>query len=673
MANSTKSKPRVRRTRPDDPGAMSALPPEAKRGTDVNDAVREDISNKYRRFLKAENAVRKKHRMWRIMDTFDRGEQWEGKAIPPWVPKPVTNIIRLVRTFKRANLASEIPRPSFAPEQPEDAQWVSQLQKAHDHVWDTERVERVIRRSIDRALLQGTAIVYVYNDESYVGGKYFGEGNPNNSLFRGRICVKRFPNTNFFPDPDAYSLDDCKYIETTEIMPLWKIKQNPAFIDYCKKNGTLAKLQNLSAQQLDLDDDANGTIFNRDNVPDNSNQLMQDYMATLHVHWERYFKDGKWHLDVTYYLRNTDFYLLKLEDVQPAEYPFAVLYDEEEENDFWGTATCADILENQKILNKTQQVAAVLAVLHQNPQKIVFRESGINAQELARTGTLPGKVWESNVPGEQAISIVKPMDIPPGVFEVDDRTKANINLTTGMNEAYTGQSVGSLTTSTGYQDLIERATIRDKDKMVQIDEFVERISHLIVSIIMHQWEDERPIMTLAPNGQPQFGTFKPIPKDFAENLSWRVKSNVYAKAPMTQATRRQTATQLMQYQGQFKFNPPLIIVEEFIDLMDFDNKEQILQRIQRDRALLQMQQAQNMGQQIVQLAQQIHQLIAQGLPAEVVQQQAFQAAQQLLVPMTVEEQQYGMTAAPQQQGAQVSPDGSGVMGATQAAAMQKGA
>src|SRR5690606_11196019 len=207
---------------------------------------------------------------------------------------------------------------------------------------------------------------------------------------------------------------------------------------------------------------------------------------------------------------------------------------------------------------------AIIGVLHQNPQKIVYRESGINAQELARTGTLPGKVWTSNVPGEQAITVLKPMEIPRGLFELDDRTQANIREIVGVNEAYTGQSIGSLTTSTGVQELIERATIRDKDKMLQIDDFVERISHLIALFIIHKWKDERPITTVAPDGTPQFEMYKPVDDLTAENLQWRVISNVYAKAPMTQAAKRQQADKLLQTQGQFQFNPPIITPEEWI-------------------------------------------------------------------------------------------------------------
>lgn len=378
-------------------------------------------------------------------------------------------------------------------------------------------------------------------------------------------------------------------------------------------------------------------------------------MVTVHAHWERYYKNGKWHLDVTYYLRNTDFYLLRLEDIQPNEYPFAILYDEEEENDFWGTSTSMDILENQKIVNKLQQTAAIIGVLHQNPQKIVYRESGINAQELARTGTLPGKVWTSNVPGDQAITVLKPMDIPRGLFELDDRTQASIREIVGVNEAYTGQSIGSLTTSTGVQELIERATIRDKDKMLQIDDFVERISHLIALFIVYKWKDERPITTVAPDGTPQFEMYKPIDDLTAENLQWRVISNVYAKAPMTQAAKRQQADKLLQTQGQFQFNPPIITPEEWIKMQDFDETPEILRRMEQDRKRLEQQKANVLAQQIAMLAQQANELAAQGMSSQEIAQLIQQAAEQMLAQQEAEEVRNGISSQNPQAQAPAEP------------------
>jgi hypothetical protein len=365
-------------------------------------------------------------------------------------------------------------------------------------------------------------------------------------------------------------------------------------------------------------------------------------MATVHIHWERFMNDdGRMQLDVTYYLRNTDFFLLKIEDMQPNEYPFAILYDEKEENDFHGTSMTQQILENQKVINKLDQIVSIIGTLHQNPHKIVSRESAINAQELARTGTLPGKVWTTNADVSGSIFNVQPPEIPMGAMQLKERMVQDIRDIAGINEAYTGQSVGSLTTSTGVNSLIERATIRDKDKMIQIDAFVERISHLIVLNILYKWKDMRPITTTAPNGEPSFDMYQPVDEITASNLEWIVKSDVYARAPITQASKRQQADALIQMQGQFNYNPPLITPEEWIQFQEFEIREDILYRMEQDRITMQQNEAQDLAGIVSQLVAQASQGMAQGMPAEEVQAMIQQSAQEIVQQRQTEEMRNG--------------------------------
>jgi hypothetical protein len=314
-------------------------------------------------------------------------------------------------------------------------------------------------------------------------------------------------------------------------------------------------------------------------------------------------------------------------------------------------------LENQKIINKADQAASIIATMNQNPQKVVLRESGINAAEMSRTGTLPGKVWTSNVDPRIAVQSIQPPDIPKGLFEMGDRMKADVKDMTGITEAYTGQSVGSLTTSSGVDSLIERSSIRDKDKSVQIDAFVEELSELIIQFIICYWKEPRPIMTRQQNGNAQYETWIPVDDKVSKNLEYRLRSDVFAKAPMTQASKRSQADKLMQMQGQFNYDPPIITPEEWISMQDFDTKEDILSRMQRDRQAKQAQEGKNIQQSIMQLVKQAEMLRGKGLTEQQVDQQIQPMVQQILqttfsagASQTAE--QMGMASAPSPSGGQ---------------------
>jgi hypothetical protein len=607
--------------------------PEKYKGEDINEPDKLSVDEERKLISKAENRYRlasdgmsDHHKAWNMIDTFDRGKQWDGVQIPVWIPKPITNLIRYVRTTKRANLAQNVPQANFIPMTPLDAPLIRKVQKAYDHVWDEQKVPLTIRRCVDRALLHGTSIAYVYAEEN-IRGKYYGDNHEGNQLYRYDVKVKKLNNANFYIDPTAYTLQEAKYVTVTEPTAFTDVKNNPTFREYAGD-----KLTKLTYADLQRDSEANGDIYERDNTKSDASHQMElgDEMVTVHVHWERYRNEkGAWQVDVSYFIWNTDFLLYRIEDFKPSVYPFAVYYDEEEDNSFWGTSTAMDMLENQKIINKTAQAASIIGTLHQNPQKVVLRESGINAAEMSRTGTLAGKVWTSNIPN--AVETLTPPDIPKGLFEIEDRMKMDIKDMAGITEAYNGESVGSLTTSTGVDSLIERSTIRDRDKATgQIDPFVEDLSHIIMLFILVYWQEERPIMTRMKNGNPEFETWTPISETVIDNLEWRVRSDVYAKAPITAASKSQQADNLMQMQGQFQFDPPVITVEEWIEMKDFPNKEDILARMEQDRVNKKQQDAQALEGQIMQIVGQAQAMRGQGMAEQQIQGQLSPMIQQVI-------------------------------------------
>jgi hypothetical protein len=67
------------------------------------------------------------------------------------------------------------------------------------------------------------------------------------------------------------------------------------------------------------------------------------------------------------------------------------------------------------------------------------------------------------------LQYVDPPQIPQVLFNMLENAKANIREITGLSEAYMGQSVGSLQTSSGVNSLIDRSTMRDRDQMYDIE------------------------------------------------------------------------------------------------------------------------------------------------------------------------------------------------------------
>lgn len=588
---------------------------------------RELVNKLFNRYRLSAKEIAPFQRLWATMDMLDRGEQWKGANIPEWVPKPQHNMMRFVRILKRSNLASNIPSAHFSPINQDHAEIIDKLDKAYRFVWQSEKVDRTIRKSIDRMLAKGTSVAFVYTDDTFIDGVYYGSGDKRNRMFQGRIMVKSFPITNFYPDPDAYSLDECKFVETTQTMSLKAVKANKTFRKHAGK-----LLDKLVPADRAIDDQESGEVLHRDIQPSTIDPVEGDEKVTVHTHWEREYDPDKkrYVLNMYMYCSGADFTLYEALDLKPNKFPCALLLDEEEDNQLMGSSISKDIMEDQKIINKVNQTASTIGALHQNPQKVVSAESNIDVKEMARKGNMPGVVWKANGDPSRAVAPLRPDDIPKGLFELKDRMVQDIKDYVGVNEAYTGQSIGSLTTSSGVNSLIDRATIRDKDKMVQIDEFVERISELIVLNIIYKWKHERPITVIDSAGKPDYDVFTPIKDADAENLRWLVKSDVYASSPVTQSKKREEAKELLQMQGQFKYDPPLITVEEYIRESDYAMKDVILDRMKVDRERKQALEAEDWGKMIAELATQVANLVGQGTAQEKINQTIQQMAQQLV-------------------------------------------
>ena len=598
--------------------------------TKATPRIDEDTFKQIKTFMQRQNksaqASADRREEWRVMDIFDRGKQWDNVSLPPWIPKPIHNMIRYTRTWKRANLAGNIPAAHYAPMISDQKDAVLMLQRGYKHVWDTHRVAYTVRRCIDRMFLQGTSIAYVYNTDKIDG--VYKEGGKKNRLYQGEIKVKRFSNLNFFPDPDAYDLESCRYIDITLPMTVDEIRNNEKFIEYAGKD----KLDGLVVGTGN-DPDESGTGFDREHVfTDGGQPADGDERTIVHVHFEKVFKGGRQVINQYFYAAGNFFFLDVIKDIKPSVFPFVVLLDEEEENDFWGSATASDFLEKQKVLNKTEQTASIIATLFQNPQRVVARESGINGQQMARNGTEPGKVWISNIEPSRSVVELRPTEIPQGLFDMRDRMISDIKDYSGMNEAYTGDSVGSLTTSTGVNSLIERSTIRDRDKMKQIDRFVEDLSDLIVLFIIESWKEKRPMINVGQANKIMEYDYDPkVIKDIGpENLKWFVRSDVYSSAPITQALKKQQADQILQVQQQFQPAVPIITLEEWLHAQDFDNKDEILERMRSDKAALEEKESKDFATLAMQLADTIRQQLSAGMPQEEVMQQATEAAKEML-------------------------------------------
>lgn len=531
---------------------------------------------------------------WADLEKFYKGEQYDYKAMPKWIPKPVTNMIHLVVTTKRSALAMENPTGLLSAVAEEHVQHVDQLQRIYEWVWKKIRARDVVRQNIETATLLGTAIAHVYWDEN-TGVMGTGE-----KKYEGEIRIKELDPSTFFPDPNAKCLEECQYIHVVE-------KKPKAWIE--KTFGV-----KLDKNDIDPTKDETNIYDNKELRDATSPEAMLDFHAHYEKVWNsdpeiiivpKYEVDpatgqqvqvgeeetetgaeiGGWRYKCTYLVG--DKILKVVERLEPNMYPFAVLYDYRNRTSFWGKSSAELILDDQKLINKIMQVIAINATQMQNPVKLVKKGSGIDLSMMQKYGMVPGATFpvNDNINIKDAVHVIDPPAIPQALPNMVEQVLSHIREVTGMSEAYMGQSVGSLQTSGGVNSLIDRATLRDRDKMRDIEMYVEDLSRLIIAFIVTKYTDKRWVKVINNPANPNDATFVPfIGRDF-KDVEFDFYINVSAKAPISIMRRQQEAKELLNLQGQYGFAPRLITPQDYVKDADLVDGREIIARMDREEQM----------------------------------------------------------------------------------------
>jgi hypothetical protein len=552
-------------------------------------------------YKKAKNKKQSREAIMKELDAFDRNQQWELNNAPEWLPKPVTNFVHLVKYTKRAALSIDNPTGKLRAVSPLGVERVGALDKAFQDTWDRIKGRRVVRQNIETSKLLGLGIAHVFWNESKEGRMGSTVQGDKGYMFEGDIELREIDPANFFPDPTAFTLEDCRYIAVMERKSIDWVKSHPKF-----KGQSVVESINDPSQR--------GEIYNRDYTTETDGlvNFLSFYEKTPDT------ENGGYKYFVTYMAG--DKLLVDKEALRPNRYPFAVLADYPQRQDFWPKSTCEFILDNQKIINKVESIIAMIGTLMQNPQKVVAAQSGIDPKEVAIYGAAPGHTFVSNMPAQQAITYVQPPQIPQVLFNLLENAKANIREITGLSEAYMGQTVGSLQTSQGVNSLIERATMRDKDQMYDVELYIESLSNLIIDFMVTYYDTPRFIRVMGKNpNEYDFVSF--LGSEF-KDLSYDIFIDISAKAPMTRLKEAQDAKELMNMQGQYQFNPPLMTPQRLMKMGNYSNSDQIIEEMNQAEMNAK-------SDQLTQILNQSFDMIGQGAtPQEVLQQ-----AQQMLSDM----------------------------------------
>lgn len=542
-------------------------------------------------WMKSREAIdfRRQHKdeMFRELDAFDRGEQWTTKGVmPSWIPRPSSNLINKVKRYKTGALMLEDYLGELKPLAPEDEPQIWMLQRFYEQLWEKLNVKYQILDVTRTSRLLGTGILYLGWDENYIGGT-------RGHLFQGEILVKEIEPSTFFIDPAAFDLEEALYCGTFIRTTKEQILADPSIESKFKKK--FKEDRKTVAYGMQSEQDRGEIYANRDY------SSYQDHIVDLITFYEKIVEDeGGFRIDVTTIADGI--IIKKIEGIQPNLFPFVILRQHKQRQDFWGISDAQLILPNVKMINKVQSIIGTLATLYQNPQKIVFEGAGIDPRIVSKYGNAFGLVFLSKSPDlANVIRNVDVADIPVTLLNYIEFLKRDIEDFTGMTDFATGQNSRSVQTSGGINSMIERSLIGDQDEYVLFEQFIEKLSYMLLLNAIEYYTDDR-VMRMRDDNPNSDAEFEYVPfraEEFAD-LAWDFSINIVKKIQHTDQNKRDTMRMLSEWQLQYSPDIQIVNAEDIVKAFNPPNRDVILARIEQDKKQKSYDTAAKVVQEVVQ-------------------------------------------------------------------------
>ena len=539
---------------------------------------------------KARDAIdyrrQRKDSLWIELDAFDRGEQWTQKGVmPSWIPRPSSNYINKVKRYKTGSLVLENYMGELKPLAPENEPQIWMLQRFYEQLFDKLNVKYHLLDALRTSRLLGTGILYVGWDENYIGGT-------RSHLFQGEILVKEIEPSTFFIDPAAFDLEEAMYCGTFVRTTVEQLMADPSIETKMKKKFKENRKMNGYGMQSEQD---RGEIYaNRDY------SSYQDHIVDLITYYYKVPQDEGFTINVCTVADGIK--IKEVEGIQPNLFPFVILRQHKQRQDFWGISDAQLILPNVKMINKVQSIIGTLATLYQNPQKIVYEGAGIDPRIVSKYGNAFGLVFLSKTPDlANVIRNVDVADIPQTLLAYVEFLKKDIEDFTGMTDFATGANSRSVQTSGGISSMIERSLVGDQDEYTLFEKFIEKLTYLLLSNAIEYYTDNRIVRMrdINPNSDAEY-EYIPFRADEFSDLAWDFSLDIVKKIKHNEQTRQEVMRMLSEWQLQYSPGLQIVTPEDIVKAFNPPNRDAILERLTQEKQQKSYDTAAQVVQEVVQ-------------------------------------------------------------------------
>ena len=534
--------------------------------------------------LMKQHYARDQKRM-KMLEQIDSGDLWKAikTKFPAYQILPDTNFISYVKNNLVASLYTVMKSASVLPTTEDDKQICTEVNIALDRVWSLGNFGQYQFQAGNNAALFNVGYTQVGWDESLTAGS-------GNGIYKGNVTLKNINPIKFMRDPFSTALDTAGYCCTYDKYHKSVFQENGNY--KTQFDNYLAKTK--QADQATPIPQLPGA----DKTPD------KDYY-TLIIYW---VKEDKKLYEI--HVINNDT-ILYWKEVKPAIFPIAELYCETPGEKLVGVSPCAKIFANNTAFNIMQSLALTSEFRNQRPPKFVSNQAGLNIRAFSQYGDDPDKTFIVNGDASKAVHYHEYPQISAAMPGNLQNLLEGIQLVSGVDQRYTGRDTGSIITTGGTEEMLNRVTMIDTPKIMNYENYTKKLTHLVLLNLL-EYAPKRKYLRKKPGTA---NTFESIEVDFPKiptDTLFDYEIIISSELPKNKQRIAEAANYLMEKQMQYnqaQQGIQLITEEEWLQMQDLPFKEQMLERMG-------LQRLDNAVQDVSQVLFQYADLVSKGLQPE---------------------------------------------------------
>lgn len=520
-------------------------------------------------------------RIFKILDAADHSDIWKiyNRKIPNFMQTPTHNPITIIKEATKASVMPTEYSGEFKALSMDVKELADTANKYFQMKWEAANMNEVNNECADYAYLHGTSGVLMGWNNNIVDASdvtnYF---NPAKHI---QFQAKAYHPSNVFPDPGASTVEEMRYLFLVERKTKDFLRSIPRFQQslYLIENSNDSMGNNNPNYILDKAKTASNDVVSFITCYKKVMRQKLDPVSgltTLSPSVDIIYLAGRNVLDVE-------------KDIQPNCIPFIPLYDEKVPNNFWGISKCYKVLSLYLTLVQIDSIEATGYFKNQNPAEFINSLAGLNIADYQNKRDNPDKAFTVNCDPKLVQAYAQRPDLPKTLDGFRAYLLDAIRQISGVDAVYLGQNYGSIQTTGGVQQAVDRATMRDANRIKSIDKFIRKELELMTQFFIVHGQQEKFYVPNPDKGSEQPGeelTFDPL--DLIKHQS--ICIDVSNAAPRSNQSYEDAAMKLMELQMKYMpaehGYPDFITPEELIQWLNIPKPQQ---RLLMDRMKRQMQ------------------------------------------------------------------------------------